>query len=182
LRNWLTFYADGFAEDQYSPIAYPDRSVWRAGIYLSRFPRLHKLDLRAEGVYSDNPLGGFIGKGFFYFNATWRDGYTNQASLIGSWIGREGQGAQAWSTYHFSSKSDLQLNFRHQKVSQEFIPGGGTLTDIGVRADFWHRSVVSVSSSVQYEQWVFPVLAPGQHSNLSTSVQLTFWPRRWDVK
>jgi membrane-associated phospholipid phosphatase len=179
LRKWLTFYGDGFTEDEYSPIAYPDRSIWHAGLYLSHFPRISKLDLRTEGTYSDNPLGGALFPGYYYFNATWRDGYRNQGDLIGSWIGRAGQGAQAWATYHFDPKNLIQLSFRHQKVSREFITGGGTLTDFGVRADLWIRSAASLSSSVQYERWAFPVLAPGAQSNVTTSVQFSFWPRGW---
>jgi membrane-associated phospholipid phosphatase len=179
LRNSVTFYADGFTEDEYSPVAYADRSVWRAGLYVSHFPRLSKLDLRTEGVYSDNPLGGNLGPGYFYSNVTWRDGYRNAGDLIGNWIGRAGQGVQAWATYHFAPKNFVQLNFRHQKVSREFIPGGGTSTDIGMRADLWTRAGVSVSSLVQYERWTFPVLATGVQSNITSSVQLTYWPRNW---
>ncbi|MFI5118164.1 MAG: capsule assembly Wzi family protein [Terriglobales bacterium] len=179
LRNWLTFYGDGFTDDEFSPIAYPDRSVWHAGLYLSHFPRLSKLDLRTEGVYTDNPIGGAVGPGFYYQNGTWKSGYRNDGNLIGSWIGRAGQGAQAWATYHFDPKNFVQLNFRHQKVSREFISGGGTLTDIGVRADLWTRAAVSVSSLVQYERWTFPVLATGAQSTITSSVQLTFRPRGW---
>lgn len=178
LRNWLTFYADGLAYDQFSPIAYADRSVWRAGLYLSHFPRIQKLDLRAEGVYTDNPLGGALSHGFYYFNGTWRSGYTNNGNLIGSWIGREGQGAQAWSNYWFTARNRLQFNFRHQKVSQEFIPGGGTLTDIGTRADYWVRSNLSFSASVQYERWIFPVIQPNAERNVSASLEILFQPQR----
>jgi hypothetical protein len=181
LRNWLTFYGDGFTEDEYSPVAYADRSVWHAGLYLSHFPRLPKLDLRTEGIYSDSPLGGDLGPGYFYSNLTWRDGYRNEGNLIGSWIGRAGQGAQAWTTYHFNPKNFVQLNFRHQKVSREFIPSGGTLTDVGLRADLWVRSTLSFSSVVQYEKWSFPVLATGAQSNVTGSFQLTFHPK-WRVE
>ncbi len=179
LRKWLTFYGDGVAWDEFSPVAYADRSAWRAGLYLSHFPRLSKLDLRTEGVYTDNPIGGAVGPGFYYFDLTWRSGYTNNGNLMGNWIGRGAQGAQAWATYHFSPKNSIQLNFRHQKVSREFITGGGTLTDFGVRADLWVRSTANLSSSVQYERWTFPVLAPGAQSNVTTSLQFTFWPRGW---
>ncbi len=137
------------------------------------------MDFRAEGVYSDNPIGGAVGPGYYYANTTWRTGYRNLDNLIGSWIGRAGQGAQAWTTYHFDAKSSVQLNFRHQKVSHVFIPGGGTLTDVGVRADFWLRSTLSISGLVQYEQWNFPVLAQASKSNVMTSIQLTFWPQHW---
>lgn len=176
LRNWLTFYADGFTDDQFSPIAYADRSIWRAGLYMPRVPGLPKLDLRTEGLYSDNPIGGIIGPGYFYSNSTWKTGYRNAGNLIGSWIGRAGQGAQAWATYHFNPKNDLQLNFRHQKVSQEFLPGGGTLADFGVKGNWWVRPSWSVSGYVQYEKWNYPVITSGQKNNVTTSIQLTFWP------
>lgn len=178
LRNWLTFYGDGFADDQVSPIAYADRSAWHAGLYLSHFPRTQKLDLRVEGVYTDNPLGGAIGHGFYYFNWTWRNGQTNNGNLIGSWIGRQGQGAQAWTNYWFNARNRLQFNFRHQKVSREFIPGGGTLTDVGARGDYWVRPNLSLSGSVQYERWLFPVIQPNAQRNVTASVEILFQPQK----
>jgi len=179
LRNWVSFYADGYTDDEFSPIGYVDRSAWRAGLYFSHFPRIQKLDLRVEGVYTDNPLGGALGHGFYYFNDTWRTGYRNDGNLIGSWIGREGQGAQAWTNYWFTPRNRLQFNFRHQKVSQEFIPGGGTLTDVGARGDYWVRSDLSISGSVQVEQWNFPVLAQKAQSNVTSTLQVTFRPHGW---
>jgi Capsule assembly protein Wzi/PAP2 superfamily len=178
LRNWLTFYADGLAYDQFSPIAYADRSVWRAGLYLSQVPRLPRLDLRVEGVYTDNPLGGAICCGFFYRNGTWRSGYTNDGNIMGSWIGRDGQGAQAWTNYWFSARTRLQFNFRHEKVSQEFLPGGGSLTDAGVRGDYWVRSNLGISTSVQYERWLFPVIQPNSQRNVTASVEVLFQPQK----
>jgi len=179
LRNWLTFYGDGFADDQVSPIGYFDRSAWHAGLYLSHFPALHKLDLRFEGVFTDLPAGGALSHGFFYFNGTWRDGYTNAGSLMGNWIGREGQGAQAWSNYWFNARNRVQVNFRHQKVSQEFIPGGGTLTDVGIRGDYWTRFNLGISGWVQHERWLFPVIQPNVARNISAAVQISFEPQQW---
>src|SRR5712672_3565410 len=178
LRKWLSFYGDGFTDDQFSPIGYFDRSAWHAGLYLSQFPKVPKLDLRVEGVYTDNPIGGNVGHGFYYFNFTWSSGYTNNGDLIGSWIGRQGQGAQAWTNYWFTPRNRLQFNFRHQKVSQEYLPGGGTLTDAGVRADYWVRSNISVSTSVQYERWLFPAIQPGPERNVSASVEILFQPEK----
>jgi len=178
LRKWVSFYADGFSEDQFSPIAYADRSVWRAGLHFSRVPRIPRLDLRVEGVYSDNPLGGNVGPGYFYSNYTWRDGYTNNGNLIGSWIGRAGQGAQAWSNYWFGARNRLQFNFRHQKVSHDFSPGGGTLTDVGVRTDYWPRPSLGFTASVQYEKWLFPVIQPNASTNVTASVQIEFQPQK----
>jgi hypothetical protein len=178
LRKWLTFYGDGFTDDQFSPIGYFDRSAWHAGLYLSHAPKLPNLDFRVEGVFTDVPPGGALSHGFFYFNGTWRNGYTNNGSLMGGWIGREGQGAQAWTNYWFNARNRLQFNFRHQKVSQEFIPGGGTLTDVGARGDYWIRPSVGVSTWVQYERWLFPVIQPGASTNVTAAVQISFQPQK----
>jgi hypothetical protein len=98
--------------------------------------------------------------------------------LIGSWVGRGGQGAQAWTNYWFDARNRLQFNFRHQKVSQAFIPRGGTVTDVGVRADYWVRSNVSLSSTVQYERWLFPVIQPTATTNVSATVEILFQPQK----
>ncbi len=178
LRNWVTFYGDAFSEDQYSPIAYWDRSAIRGGLFVSHLPKLRRLDLRAEGVYTDVPVGGVIGGGYFYWNAQYRDGYTTDGSLIGNWVGRDGQGAQAWTNYWFSAKNRIQFSFRHQKVSHQYIPGGGTLTDAGVRGDYWFRLGVGLTASVQYEKWLFPVIQPGPERNVSASMQIQFQPQK----
>jgi membrane-associated phospholipid phosphatase len=178
LRNWLTFYGDGFTDDQLTPIAYPDRSVWRAGLFLSHLPRIPKLDLRVEGVYTNNPLGGKICCGFFYSNGTWRTGYRNDGNLIGNWIGRDGQGAQAWTNYWFTPRNRLQINFRHQKVGADFVPQGGSLTDVGVRGDYWLRSNLSLSGAVTFERWLFPVIQANRSNTVSSTVQISFQPEK----
>jgi hypothetical protein len=178
LRNWVTFYGDAFAEDQFSPIAYWDRSAIRGGLYFSRLPRIPRLDLRVEGVYTDVPAGGALSHGFYYFNFRFKEGYTNEGQLLGSWIGREGQGAQAWTNYWFSARDRLQINFRHQKVSQQFVPGGGTLTDVGVRFDYWPTQILGLQTSVQYERWLFPVIQPGPQRDTSASVGIQIQPQK----
>src|SRR6266480_2747464 len=181
LRNWLTLYGDGYTDDEFSPIAYVDVSAWHAGLYLSRFPGVSRLDLRAEGVYTDIPVGvsaNTKNPGSFYQNGTWLNGYTNNGDMIGSWVGRGGQGAQAWSNYWFSPRNRLQFFFRHQKVSQEFIPGGGSLTDVGARTDYSLRSNLSLSVSVQHERWFFPVIHPNAVTNVAASVGIVFEPQK----
>jgi Capsule assembly protein Wzi/PAP2 superfamily len=178
LRNWVTFYGDAFAEDQPSPIAYWDRSAIRGGLYFSHLPKLAKLDLRMEGVYTDIPAGGALSRGFFYYNFRFKEGYTNNGDLLGSWIGRQGQGAQAWANYWFSPRNRLQINFRHQKVSQQFVPGGGTLTDVGMRGDYWPTQTVGLTTSLQYERWLFPIIQPGPQRDVSASVGIQFQPQR----
>jgi Capsule assembly protein Wzi/PAP2 superfamily len=178
LRDWATFYGDSFAEDQISPIAYWDRSAIRGGLYFSHLPKLPKLDLRMEGVYTDIPAGGALSHGFFYFNFRFKEGYTNQGQLLASWIGREGQGAQAWTNYWFSARNRLQINFRHQKVSQQFIPGGGTLTDVGVLGDYWPSLILGLTTSIQYERWLFPIIKPGQQQDISASIGIQIQPQK----
>lgn len=177
-RDGLTFYADGLAEhDEITPLLGPDVASWVAGIYLPRLPRIPKMDLRFEGGYTDPPPSGFdVAFGAFYWDATWITGFQNASHLMGSWMGRQGQGAQAWTTYWFTPRNKLQFGYRHQKVSHEFIPNGGTLTDASVRAEFWPRSSFSLSASVQYEVWNFPVIAVTSQSNITSSLQLSFWP------
>ncbi len=182
VRNWLTFYADGFSDDEISPVAYWDRSAWVSGLYLSRVPGIPKLDLRVEGGYTDIPIGGKVGPGFVYLSSRYLNGQTNWGKLMGNWMGRAGQGAQAWSTYWFTPRNNLQFSFRHQKVSREFVPDGGTLTDVSARANFWARSTFSIAAAVQYEVWNFPVIAPTMQSNVTSSLQLTFWPKRFSRK
>jgi hypothetical protein len=41
------------------------------------------------------------------------------------------------------------------------------------------RNELTLSAFVQCEKWLVPVLAPEAKSNVTTSVQLTFWPQRW---
>jgi len=178
LRNWATFYGDAFAEDQPSPIAYWDRSAIRAGLYFSHLPKLPKLDLRMEGVYTDLPAGGLLGRGFFYTNARFKSGYTNDGVLMGSWIGRDGQGAQAWSNYWFNTKDRLRFSFRHQKVSQQFSPGGGSVTDAEVGGDYWLGKNIGISASLQYERWLFPVINANRQQNLTASFQIQFQPQK----
>jgi membrane-associated phospholipid phosphatase len=179
LRDWVTFYGDAFADDQISPIAYWDRSAIRAGLFFSHFPGISKLDFRAEGVYTDIPAGGALSHGFFYWNDRYLNGYTNDGQLMANWIGRQGQGAQGWANYWFSARNRLQVNYRHQKVSWQFIPGGGTLTDVGVRGDYWLRHNVGLSASVQYERWLFPVIQPGPARNTTATVEIQFQPQKW---
>lgn len=184
LRNWATFYADSFSDDEISPIAYFDRSANSAGLYFSHLPKLPKFDLRLEGVYTDNPIGNQSNNlccGFYYFNGRYRNGYTNDGNLMGSWVGRDGQGEQAWLTYWEGPRSYIRFRYRHQQVSHQFVPFGGRLDDGGIEASFWLGRKLSVSAALQFEKWNFPVLRPGPTSDFMSSVQLTYWPR-WRIQ
>lgn len=179
-RDWLTFYADAFTDDEINPWFAWDKTALTSGLYMSRVPRIPKLDFRVEGVYTDLPGGTATVHlpGFFYWNVRYRSGYTNDGNLIGSWIGREGQGAEAWTNYWFTPKNKLQFHFRHQKVSRQFIPDGGTLTDFGVSGDYWVRSNLGLSAWVQHERWRFPVIQPNISRNVTAAVEILFEPRK----
>lgn len=177
LRNWLTLYGDAFTDDEISPWRRWDKAAVISGIYMPRIPKIPKLDFRAEGLYTDPPgIRPGLPHGFFYWNDRFVSGYTNGGSLIGNWVGRQGVGANAWATYWFTPKDNLQFNFRHEKVNKEFIPKGGTITDGSARASVWLTSTLSVSGSVQYETWDFPVISATPQTDVSTSFEVTFWP------
>jgi len=180
VRDWLTFYLDSLADDDPSPLANPRRAGINPGLYLTRFPKIPKLDLRVEGVNTNTPSSS-AGGHFIYFDTFYRQLYTNKNNLIGSWIGREGQGIQAWSEYWFSPRSTLQFGYRHAKVASDFIPRGETLNDGSVEANWWVHKDLSVSAFVQYEKWLAPVLAPTMQSNWTSSIQISFQPHGFDL-
>ena len=178
LRDWLTLYGDGYTNDEISPwVKLWTKAAVVSGIYMPRIPKVPKLDFRAEGLYTDAPaIQPELQHGFFYFNDRFVSGYANGGNLIGSWVGRQGQGADAWATYWFTPKDNLQFNFRHEKVSKQLLPQGGTITDAGAKASVWWRSTFSFSASVQYETWDIPVISPTRQTDISTSLAVTFWP------
>jgi hypothetical protein len=180
VRNWLSIYADSLSDDDPSPIDAPRRAGISPGIYLSKIPGLSKLDLRVEAVNTNTPTSRSNGGKFIYYDGFYHDLYTNKNNIIGSWIGREGTGIQARSTYWFSPRNTLQLGYRHAKVASDFIPGGETVNDGSVKADWWIRQDLSVSAFVQYEKWLAPILAPTSQTNWTSSVEVTFWPRSWN--
>lgn len=179
LRNLLTVYADSLADDDPSPLAAPRRAGISPGIYLSRLPGLSKLDLRLEAVNTNPPTSRSNGGKYIYYDSFYHDLYTNKRNIIGSWIGREGVGYQASSTYWLSPRNTLKFGYRHGTVPSDFIPGGESVNDGSLELTWWMRRDWSVSSFLQYEKWKAPILAPSPQSNWTSSVEVTFWPRSW---
>ena len=113
-------------------------------------------------------------------NSRYPDGsYINSGNLIGSWLGRAGQGERAWSTYWFTPRNKIQFQYRHQKLETDYLPRGATLNDGSVGVEFQVRPSVTFSGSVQYEKWNYPVLDPEKKSNWVTTAGFTFWPKSW---
>jgi membrane-associated phospholipid phosphatase len=180
LRNWLKLYTEGYTPDDPSPLgagAQP-RSAIVSGFYLARLPNVPNLDLRVEAVNTDTPNSSKFGQ-FVYFDHFYHDLYTNNKNIIGSWIGREGTGIQAWSTYWFTSRNALQFGYRHAKVDNDFVPGGETVNDGSIKLDCWLRRDLNVKAFVQYEKWRAPILAANPQTNWTTTLEIGFWPSSW---
>jgi len=175
IRDWLTLYLDGFADDEAFPAVYPTHSAWSPGIYLPKLPYLHKVDFRAEGAVTPDRLF----PGFFYFNVHYLSGYTNDRDLMGSWVGRQGKGFQLWSTYWFSPRSTVQVSYRSMLVDHSFLQGGW-LKDLGVTTNLALGREFSIQASAQYERWYFPLLSAKNVSDVTTSFQISYSPR-WNV-
>ena len=129
------------------------------------------MDRKANSVSKNGP-GRYI-----YWDGFYHDLYTNRGVLMGNWVGRDGAGIQATTRYWLRARNAMQFGYRHAKVGPQFVPGGGTHNDGSVRVDFWALSDWSASAFVQYEQWKFPLLASFLQKNVTSSVQLSYWPQ-----
>lgn len=181
LRDWLTIYGDSFSTDNVNPFADLARAAFAPGLYLTRFPKLSKLDLRLEAAYTDTPKvhSSFpmAAYGHFnYYDSFYHDLYTNDGYIIGSWVGREEHGYQAWMTYHASARDSIQFGYRHADVAPDFIPGGGNINDASVSVNWWVRNDLNMTGMLQYEIWNYPILAATPQTNWTTSVGLNFYP------
>jgi Capsule assembly protein Wzi/PAP2 superfamily len=180
LRNWVTLYSDSLSPDDVSPISAPRRAAVEPGIYISHFPKLSKLDLHVEATNTNTVSSNFSGQ-YVYFDDFYHDLSTNHGNIIGSWVGREGLGLQAWTTYSFSARTTLQVGYRHVEVPADFIPHGETLNDASASATFLLHNTLQLSASVQYEQWLAPVLSPAAQTNWTSSIGISFQPHNWSL-
>lgn len=173
LRNWLVLYNGAMAEDESSPLVFPRRSAMNPGIYIPQVPKIPKLELRAEGIYTDLP--GLQGTGYYYINQSYPGGYRNYDNILGSWVGRQGRGIQFWGKYWLSAQTSFQFGYRKQGVNPDFLEGG-TMHDFSARTDVLLHSNLSMRTSVQYEHWNFPLLSTRSKGNVTTSVEFVFRP------
>ena len=90
LRKSLILYGDGLLpvstpfnlDNSHNPIYDPARTAVRCGAYLPKLPRLPKLDLHLESVYTDPPTTRSIRGDYIYWDGFYRDLYTNKNELI----------------------------------------------------------------------------------------------------
>jgi hypothetical protein len=178
VRNWLTLYSDSEVHDDVSPIDAPRRASWRPGLYLSHVPGIPRLDLRVEAASTDPPIANSQLGHFMYYEGIQQQGYTNQGQLFGDWIGRENKGGQGWITYHLSGNEWLQLSVRDQKAAKDFIPGGTTLNDINFQIVKRIGKDFELNGNFAYERWKVPIYLSGQQTVTTTTIQLTWFPKR----
>jgi hypothetical protein len=176
MEKWLTLYSDSIVHDDVSPISAPRRAAVNPGLYLSHVPKLPHIDLRAEAVSTD-PVASDQGGQFLYYEYEYKDGYTNKGNLLGSWMGRDGKGGQAWLTDWLSPKEYIQLGYRNAKVSKTFIPGGTTQNDVSIKAVLRLKDDLELNAFGQMEFWKVPALASGQQHDFTGSFQITYFPK-----
>jgi membrane-associated phospholipid phosphatase len=176
MRDWLTFYGEAMSEDEPSPIPYMRQSIFEGGLYAPKLPSIPKLDLRLEGGSTSAVQYNIEPAGYFYWNAQYVNGYTNNGEFIGSWLGRAAQGESVRTNYWLSAKRKIGIEFRHRKVDQKFLPQGGTQNDVALNADIFAGAGFRFSGNLQYENWQIPLLAATRQSNVAAGFQLGFWP------
>jgi Capsule assembly protein Wzi len=135
-------------------------------------PKLPRLTIRAEGLVSPH-RDEF--PGYYYFNVHYLSGYTNNRQLIGSWIGREGQGEQVWATWQASPRSSIEVSTRNMNVSREFL-GGGYLRDLNFVANLAIHHDWQLLLEDQVEWWRFPLLSSQSQRDNAFTFQLSFRP------
>lgn len=175
LRHFVTIYSDSLADDEPNPLDSPHRSAWAPGIYFTQLPGLRRMDLRFE-TYSTWLYRGDEGGQFFYWNNQYRDAYTNNGNLLGSWVGRDARAYQVSSTYWWSAQKKIVLSFRQTKTGSDFLPGGGTQSDISVSGQWQLRPDIAASPLIQFERYFIPVLG-GPKQDLSVGLQITLSPK-----
>ena len=144
------------------------------GVYIPKIPRLEKLDLRMEGVYTDLP--GEHDAAYYYSNAHYPQGYTNYGQILGSWIGRQGDGGQVSSSYWFTARNKATVSYRKMSVDKSFLQGGN-LDNVSASLTWMPKTVIEASATFQYEQWKFPLLAPGGKSDFGTIFEIRAYPK-----
>jgi len=178
LRKWLTFYIDSEAHDDVSPASAPRRAAIRPGLYLSHMPGLPKLDLRVEGVSTDQSTSRAVGGQFTYWEMEVPQGYTNNGQIFGDWMGREAKGGQVWATWHLSPREWVQASWRGQKAAKDFISGGTTINDFSAQLVKRLTPDLELKGSFTDEHYLIPVYLTGKQNVTNTTIQLTWYPER----
>lgn len=177
VRRYATLYLDSMSHDDVSPISAPRRAAYRTGLYISQFPQLNRLSLRAEAVTTDPGVSRSNSGTFNYFEIVQLQGYTNKGVIMGDWIGREAKGGQAWLTYQLSGNEWVQLEYLNKKTPKDFIAGGTTQNQFKISVLKRIKPDVELNGWYQYEGWKAPIYKPGLQNNSTIAFQLTWFPK-----
>lgn len=174
LRKSVVLYTEMFAWDNPVEGKFVARYAMDPGIYVPRLPVLRKLDLRMEGVYTNLPK--LTDPAYFYSNSHYPQGYTNYGQILGGWVGRQGDGGQASSTYWFSARERASVSYRKMTSDKSFLRGGN-VSDISGSLTWMLRPDVELSAAAQYEVWNFPLLRAGATSDFTTTFGFRLFPK-----
>jgi hypothetical protein len=182
--NWATFYGELENDDDRIPFQDPSKCVVRPGMYFARLPLLSKWDLHFEYTSSTTPgrnpqqSHGQLN----YWNLDYTSGYTNDGSLIGSTVGREGITLQAWTRLWISPRRTFDFSWKQSRVLSDYIPGGGKWQDFQAGYSFTSSTGWYAKGLFQFEQISsFPLLFSGARNNVVASLEIGFhpdWARR----
>jgi len=173
-RRSVVLYSEAMAWNDPVQGSFLGRYAMDPGIYIPRLPRLKNVDLRMEGVYTNLP--GQTYSAYYYSNLHYPQGYTNYGQILGSWIGRQGDGGQLSSSYWFSARNKASISYRKMSVDKAFLQGGN-LDDISASMTWMLRPGIEISATGQFEQWKFPLLAPGGKNDFGTTIEIRAYPK-----
>jgi hypothetical protein len=175
LSRIVTLYADAYSDDDPSPIAAPRRAVWNPGIYFARLPFLPHMDFRVEAVSSTGLATNFGGQHYF-INNQYLDGNTNKGFLLGNAVGRDGRAIEGRSGYWFSARTRLELGYRQNKIGNDYLPNGGTITDGFINGSYAFNRHWQAQIFTQYERFLIPSYMNGSQHNTSGWLQIAWTP------
>ena len=177
ISNFVTIYAEAYADDELNPIDAPRRVPWAPGIYIARLPGMQHMDFRFE-MSSSEELSQDEGGGTRYFiNNQYRDGNTNKGFLLGNAVGRNARAFEGRIGYWASPRTRVEGGYRQTKGSGNFLPGGSTISDGFVNASYALGLTWTAQVFAQYEQFLIPAYMPGRQTNGSARVQITWTPK-----
>jgi hypothetical protein len=179
LRRSVVLYTEEFAWDDPIEGKFVARYAMDPGIYIPKLPGLKKLDIRMEGVYTNLPK--LVDPSYFYYNAHYPQGYTNYGQILGSWVGRQGSGGQASTSYWFSARNKAILTYRKLSSDKSFLQGGN-MSDVSASINWLIKPQIEFSAMGQYERRKFPLLQMTGSSNFTTTFELRFFPKERQTK
>ncbi|ADW71149.1 capsule assembly Wzi family protein [Granulicella tundricola] len=177
LKEYATIYGDAYSDDEVNPIDAPRRVAWQTGLYMPHLPKAPHVDFRFE-MASSEELSQDEGGARFFLNNQYRDSNTNKGFLLGNGVGRDGRAFEGRIGYWVSPRTRIEAGYRQNKISERFLPTGGTVSDGFITGDFAWNKEWSAQVFTQYERFLIPSFMPGRHDNTSARIQITWTPQK----